>query len=150
MPTKSSMTKPDKKKKIRISRDVPEVIINILEEVAEEVIEDVKEAVLEVVEEVVEQVEDFVENIVLSHPEPLEESRSLPPPPSDEDYDHPDCPVSPCASKKRVKKVVEPKPPRNEKGEYLNSRTNRYVKEGTSSFKQLVKDGVIILESICV
>ena len=102
------------------------------------------------VEEVVEQVEDFVENIVLSHPEPLEESRSLPPPPSDEDYDHLDCPVSPCASKKRVKKVVEPKPPRNEKGEYLNSRTNRYVKEGTSSFKQLAKDGVIILESICV
>jgi len=136
------MTKPDKKKRVKVNRDVPPVVINILEEIAEEVIEDVKEAVLEVVEEV-------VENVVLTHPEPLEESRSVCPP-TDEEYDHPDCPVSPCAvSKKRVKKVVEPKPLINEKGEFLNPRTNRYVKTGTSAYKQLVKEGVI-LESICV
>jgi len=141
MPIKSSMTKPDKKKRVKVNRDVPPVVINILEEIAEEVIEDVKEEVV---------VEDFVENVVLPHPEHLEESRSLPPPPADEEYDHPDCPVSPCAvSKKRVKKVVEPKPLINEKGEFLNPRTNRYVKTGTSAYKQLVKEGVI-LESICV
>ena len=108
-----------------------------------------KEAVLEVVEEVVEKVEDFVENIVLSHPKPLEEVSSVPPP-TDEEYDDDNCPVSPCAvSKKRVRKVAEPKPLINDKGEFLNPRTNRYVKSGTSAYKQLVKDG-IILESICV
>jgi hypothetical protein len=166
------MNKLDKKKRVRINRDVPAIIVNILEEVAEEVIEDVKEAVLEVVEEVIEdvkeavlevaekvedfveevaeKVEDFVENIVLTHPEPLEESRSLPLPPADEEYDDENCPVSPCAvSKKRVRKVAEPKPLINEKGEFLNPRTNRYVKQGTSAYKQLVKEGVI-LESICV
>ena len=149
MPIKSNMTKPDKKKRVKVNRDVPAVVINILEEIVEEVIEDVKEAVLEVVEEVVEKVEDFVEDFVLTHPEPLEESRSVCPP-TDDEYDHPECPVSPCAvSKKRVKKLAEPKPLVNEKGEYLNPRTNRYVKAGTSAYKQLVKEGVI-LESICV
>lgn len=142
MPIKSSMTKPDKTKRVKINRDVPPLVL-IMEEVAESVIEEVKEAVLEVVEEVVEKVEDFVENIVLSHQEPLEEDCSVCPP-ADEEYDHPDCPVSPCAvSKKRVRKVVEPKPLINEKGEFLNPRTNRYVKTGTSMYKQLVKDGII-------
>jgi len=142
------MTKPDKKKRVKVNRDVPAVVL-ILEEVAESVIEEVKEAVLEVVEEVVEKVEDFVENIVLTHPEPLAEECSVCPP-ADEEYDHPDCPVSPCAvSKKRVRKVAEPKPLVNERGEYLNKLTNRYVKQGTSAYKQLVKQGVI-LESICV
>ena len=150
MTIKSNLTKPDRKKRVKINRDVPPLVL-ILEEVAEslieEVVEDVKEAVIEVVEKVEQAVEDFVENIVLS-PEPLEESRSLPPP-TDEEYDHPDCPVSPCAvSKKRVRKVAEQKPLRNSEGLYLNPRTNRYVKEGTSAYKQLVKDGV--LESICV
>ena len=145
MPIKSSMTKPDKKRKVKVNRDVPAVVINILEEV----VEDVKEAVLEVVEEVEQAVEIFVENIVLSHPEPLAEECSVCPP-ADEEYDHPDCPVSPCAvSTKRVRKVVEPKPLQNDKGKYLNPRTNRYVKTGTSAYKQLVKEGVI-LESICV
>jgi len=131
------MTKPDKKKRVKININVPAVVINILEEIAEEVIEDIKEAVLEVVEEKVEH---------------LEESSSLPPPPTDEEYDDENSPVSPCAvSKKRVRKVVEPKPLRNEKGEYLNPKTNRYVKSGTSAFKQLVKDGVIVvLEEMCV
>jgi hypothetical protein len=152
MPIKSSMTKPDKKKRVKVNRGVPPLVV-ILEEIAEEVIEDVKEAVLDVVLEVVEEVEqvveDFVENIVLSNQERLAEECSVCPP-ADEEYDHPDCPVSPCAfSKKRVRKVVEPKPLVNEKGEYLNPRTNRYVKSGTSAYKQLVKDGVI-LESICV
>jgi hypothetical protein len=148
MTVKSSMTKPDKKKRVKVNRDVPAVVL-ILEEVAESVIEEVKEAVLEVVEEVVEKVEDFVENIVLTHPEPLAEECSVCPP-ADEEYDHPDCPVSPCAvSKKRVRKVAEPKPLVNERGEYLNKLTNRYVKQGTSAYKQLVKQGVI-LESICV
>ena len=151
MPIKSNMTKPDRKRKVKVNRKVPAMVINILEEVAEEVIEevveDVKDAVIEVIEDVVEVLEDFVENIVLSHLEPLEESRSLPPPPTDEDYVHPDCPVSPCASPtKRCKKVIEPKPLRNSEGLYLNPRTNRYVKTGTSAFKQLIKDGVIILE----
>lgn len=150
MTVKSNMTKPDRKKRVKVNRDVPAMVINILEEVAEEVIEDMKEAVLEVVEEVVEKVEDFVENIVLSHPEPLEEECSVCPP-TDEEYDHEDCPVSPCmVLKKRVRKVVEPKPPRNDKGEYLNPRTNRYVKEGTLAFKLLVKEGVIVLDELCV
>ena len=145
MTVKSNMTKPDRKKRVKVNRDVPAMVVNILEEVAEEVIEDVKEAVLDVVEEVEQAVEDFVENIVLSHQEPLGDEER--PPPTDEEYDHENCPVSPCASpKKRVKKVVEPKPLRNENGYFLNPRTNRYVKEGTSAFKQLVKDGVIILE----
>lgn len=152
MPIKSNMTKPDKKKRVKVNRDVPPLVL-ILEEVAESVIqelgEDFKEAVIEVVEDVKEAVEDFVENIVLSHPEPLAEECSVCPP-ADEEYDHPDCPVSPCAvSKKRVRKVAEPKPLRNEKGEWLNPRTNRYVREGTSAYKSLVKEGVI-LESICV
>lgn len=156
MTIKSNLTKPDRKRKVKVNRDVPAVVIDILEQVAEEVIEevieDVKEAVIEVVEVVEQAVEDFVENIVLSNPEPLAEvSRSLPPPPpTDEEYDDDNCPVSPCAvSKKRVRKVAEPKPLINDKGEFLNPRTNRYVKSGTSAYKQLVKDG-IILESICV
>ena len=153
MPTKSSMIKEDKKKKVRINRNVPLVIHEeVAEKVAEEVIEEVIEKVEEVeqpVEEVEQPVEE-VENIVLSHPEHLEEVSSLPPPPTDEEYDHPDCPVSPCVvSCKRVKKLVEPKPLINEKGEFLNPRTNRYVKQGTSAYKQLVREGVI-LESICV
>ena len=149
MPIKSSMTKLDRKRKVKINRNVPPVVINILNEIAEEVIEDVKEEVAEVAE-VAEKIEDFVDNIVLTHPEHLEESRSLPPPPADEEYDDENCPVSPCAvSKKRVRKVVEPRPLRNEKGEFLNPRTNRYVKQGTSAYNQLVKDGVI-LEEMCV
>jgi hypothetical protein len=159
MTVKSNMNKGDKKKRVRINRDVPAIIVNILEEVAEEVIEDVvedlKDAVIEVVEKVedfveevaekVEQaVEDFVENIVLSNQEPLGDEER--PPPTDEEYDHENCPVSPCAvSKKRVRKVAEPKPLRNERGEYLNKLTNRYVKQGTSAYKQLVKDGVIVV-----
>ena len=147
MTVKSNITKPDRKKRVKVNRNVPAMVINILEEVAEEVIEDMKDAVLEVVEEVVEKVEDFVENIVLSHPEPLEEECSVCPP-TDDEYDHADCPVSPCmVLKKRVRKVVESKPLRNENGYFLNPRTNRYVKSGTSAFKQLVKEGVIVLEN---
>ena len=149
MPIKSNMTKPDKKKRVRINRDVKPVVVEVLEEVAETLIEEVKEAVIEVVEEVVEKVEEVVENIVLSNPEPLEEECSVCPP-TDEEYDHENCPVSPCAvSKKRVRKEVEPKPLRNSDGLYLNPRTNRYVKEGTSAFKQLVKEGVIFID-VCV
>ena len=155
MTVKSSMTKPDKKKRVRINRDVKPVVVEILEEVLEQVVEtvveEVKESVFEVVEEVEQAVEQLIENVEMSNNEPLAEvSRSLPPPPTDEEYDHENCPVSPCASpKKRCKKVAEPKPLRNEKGEYLNPRTNRYVKEGTSAFKQLVKDGVLFMD-VCV
>ena len=142
MTVKSSMIKQDKKKRVRINRDVKPVVVEVLEQVLEQVVE-------VVVEEVKESVFDFVENNVLSHPEPLAEYCSVCPP-ADEEYDHPDCPVSPCASpKKRCKKVAEPKPMINENGLYLNPRTNRYVKSGTSAFKQLVKDGVIFLD-VCV
>jgi hypothetical protein len=153
MTVKSNMTKQDKKKRVRINRDVKPVVLEVLEQIAESVVEEVvdelKEAVIEVVEEVEQAVEQLIENIVLSHPETLEEIRSLPPPPTEDEYDDKNCPVSPCASpKKRCKKVVE-KPLINEKGEYLNPRTNRYVKPGTSAFKQLVKDGVIFVD-LCV
>ena len=154
MTVKSSMTKPDKKKRVRINRDVKPVVVHVLEEVLEQVVEtvveEVKEAVIEVVEEVEQAVEQLIENVEMSNNEPLAECRSLPPPPTEDEYDDENCPVSPCASpKKRCKKVAEPKPLRNEKGEYLNPRTNRYVKEGTSAFKQLVKDNVIFLD-VCV
>jgi hypothetical protein len=140
-----------------VNRDVPplvevleQVIENVAESVIETVVEEVKEAVLEVVEEVEQAVEQLVENITLFHQEPLAECRSLPPPPTNEEYDDENCPVSPCASpKKRCKKMVEPKPLRNSDGLYLNPRTNRYVKEGTSAFKQLVKEGVIFVD-LCV
>ena len=147
MTIKSNMTKSDKKKRVRINRDVKPVVVEVLEQVLEQVAEEVVE---EVKEAVVEEVEQLIENVVILNDEPLAECRSLPPPPTDEEYDDENCPVSPCASpKKRCKKIVEPKPLRNEKGEYLNPRTNRYVKEGTSAFKQLVKDGVIFLD-VCV
>jgi len=59
-----------------------------------------------------------------------------------------DDPISPASSPKkiRLKKPSQPKPLVNEKGEYLNPRTNRYVKEGTTLYKQLVKDGIIKIE----
>jgi len=173
------MTKPERKKRVRVNRDIPAVVIDTLEDLVPELVRDlvpdiapetiikdikkviieveepVKEAVIEVVENVeemaVEMVEELaevaeqvVENICLVEPEPLAVS-SLPPPPIDEEYDCDNCPVSPCAvSKKRVRKIVEPKPARNENGDWLNPRTNRYVKVGTSAYKQLVKDGIIL------
>ena len=42
-------------------------------------------------------------------------------------------------------KTLKEKPLRNEAGCYLNPKTNRYVKENTSIFKKLVKEGVIVL-----
>lgn len=183
MTIKSSMTKPDRKKKVKVNRDIPAVIVNTLEDLVPDLVpelvqdllpdiapetiirdikkviieveENVKEAVIEVVENVeemaVEMVEELaevaeqvVENICLVEPEPLAEFSSLPPPPNDDEYDCDNCPVSP--PKKRTKKIVEPKPARNENGDWLNPRTNRYVKSGTSAFKNLVKDGVIVLE----
>jgi len=62
-----------------------------------------------------------------------------------------ECPVSPCLSPKvkRVKKEVAPKALINEAGDYLNPKTNRYVKVGTAAFKKLVKGGLLVLaESI--
>jgi hypothetical protein len=45
-------------------------------------------------------------------------------------------------------KMLKEKPLRNEAGCYLNPKTNRYVKEGTTIFKKLVKEGVIVLEVV--
>lgn len=61
-------------------------------------------------------------------------------------------PISPCESPKakRCKKESAPKPLQNEAGDYLNPRTNRYVKQGTAAFKKLVKEGVIVLAEPCV
>jgi hypothetical protein len=178
MTIKSNMTKPERKKRVRVNRDIPAVVIDTLEDVADlvrdllpdiapetiikdiknviiNVEEDVKEAVIEVVEnveelavemveEVAEEVVHFVDNVHLIEPEPLAEVSSMPPP-TDEEYNDDNCPVSPClVSKKRTKKVVEPKPLRNNAGDYLNPRTNRYVKQGTSAYKLLVKEGVFL------
>ena len=54
-------------------------------------------------------------------------------------------PVNLCISPKvkRCKKEVPPKPLQNEAGDYLNPKTNRYVKHGTSAFKKLVKEGLL-------
>ena len=64
---------------------------------------------------------------------------------STEDSDDPISPVS-SPKKRKLRKPSDPKPLINERGEYLNSRTNRYVKSGTSVYKQLVKEGVIKIE----
>lgn len=160
MTVKSSMTKPDRKKKVKVNRDVvvvvhevevvpvPEVAPEVVPEVAPEVV--AEEPLVEVLKEMgitdkdkqVEQLEKarvFIDIHGIDEAERLvmDESSCL----GDDD------PISPVNSPKRIrlKKPSVPKPLRNEKGEYLNPRTNRYVKKGTAAYTQLVKDGVIVV-----
>lgn len=152
MPIKSNMTKPDKKKRVRINRtNPPEVVHETSEEVVHEV---VPEVIPEVVPEVVQEEEEkpvdvvFEEHLGVLSEEPVSNQRMLIEPEDEEN-----CPISPCVSPKKSRvKLFKQKPLRNEKGEYLNPITNRYLKEGTTAFNKLVKLGVITLEeeTICV
>jgi hypothetical protein len=93
-------------------------------------------------EEAAESLADSIESCLAEEQD--QEIMSAPvfevPPSSDEES-----PVSPCISPKvkRCKKEVAPKPLQNEAGDYLNPKTNRYVKHGTSAFKKLVKEGLL-------
>lgn len=90
-------------------------------------------------------------NIELKGPAFEEDVRIMSAPVFDLSSSDEESPVSPCESPKmkRVKKEVAPKALINEVGDYLNPKTNRYVKAGTAAFKKLVKEGLIILaESI--
>ena len=129
MTVKSSMTKPDRKKRVKVNREA------VMEYVVPDVVPEV------VAPEVV------VPEVVA--PEPLEELSIKLELLMDEsscvgDCDDPISPVNSPNPKRRCKKPSAPKPMVNEKGEYLNPRTNRYVKSGTSAYKQLVKEGVLI------
>jgi len=147
-------------KKIRASRKVPEVIPEVIPEVVPEVI---PEVIPEVVPEEIPEplAEFFAEMGITNKDETLANARlfidthgidvaeklvNL----MDElsSTGDSDDPISPASSPKkiRLKKPSQPKPLVNEKGEYLNPRTNRYVKEGTTLYKQLVKDGIIKIE----
>jgi len=136
------MTKSDKKKRVRVNRDAvvveyiaPEVIAPEPKVEPEEVFEP---------EEVSEQplVEELSINIELD--KLMDESSCL---------GNCEDPTSPVNSPiRKTKKPSAPKPLRNQAGDYLNPRTNRYVKVGTSAFKQLLKDKTIVeeMESITV
>ena len=125
MTVKSNMTKPDRKKRVKVNR------------------------VVDVVPELVPEPEVVAPDVVVL--QPLELSVNI----SDQldklmdesscvgDCEDPTSPVN--SPKRKLRKPSEPKPMINEKGEYLNPRTNRYVKSGTSAYKQLVKDGIIVV-----
>jgi len=128
---------PDKVREPIVLHEVLPVV-----EVKEEVIED--ETPVELEEVAVEETQFALEAPA------LEESQSSSCPPLEESDDS-DSPVSPCVSPKarRVKKEAAPKAAVNEAGDYLNPKTNRYVKQGTAAFKRLVREGVIVVaESI--
>jgi len=137
------MTKVDKKRKVRVNRDAVVVEYEVVapEVIAPEVIapEIVAPEVVALEPEPEEVSEQPLEELSI---EPdltklMDESSCV------GDYD----PTSPANSPKRKsRKPSAPKPLVNEKNEYLNPRTNRYVKCGTTAFKQLVKDGVIVIE----
>jgi hypothetical protein len=130
MTVKSSMTKPDRKRKVRVNRDaavveyeVPEVVPEVIPDVAPEVV--VPEPLEELSVDISEQLNKL-----------MDESSCVG---NDED------PISPINSPKRnPRKPSAPKPLINSEGLYLNPRTNRYVKVGTSAYNKLVKDGVIL------
>lgn len=163
MPVKSSMTKPDKKKKVKVNRDVVIVIPEVAPEVPEtpEVVPE--EPLVEVLKEMGitdknEQVEKVEKARVFINLHGIDEAERLVDLMDEEErlvklMDESSCagdgydPTSPVSSPKRVrlKKPSAPKPLVNEKGEYLNPRTNRYVKSGTSAYKQLVKEGIIVV-----
>ena len=128
MPTKSSMTKPDRKKRIRVNRDAAAVVYIVPDEpevIAPEIIapEEVSQQPLaELSVDLSEQLDKL-----------MVESSCV-----GED------PISPVNSPKRKRKPSAPKPLVNDRNEYLNPRTNRYVKKGTTAYNQLVKDGIIV------
>ena len=132
MTVKSSMTKPDRKKRVKVNREAV-----VVEYVVPEVVPDL------VVPEVAEVAPEPEE--VSQEPPLAELSIKLDKLMDESSYSGNDDPISPVSSPKRKsRKPSEPKPLINERGEYLNPRTNRYVKAGTSAYKQLVKDGVVI------
>jgi len=124
------MTKPDKKKRVRVNRDATAI----------------EYVVPEIVPEIVPEPE------IAPEPEPEEVSQPLElsiEPELDKLMDESSCLGNcedPTTQVRKTRKPSAPKPLINEKNEYLNPRTNRYVKCGTSAFKQLVKDGVIVIE----
>jgi len=131
MPTKSSMTKSDKKRKVRVNRDAV---------VVEYVAPEPEIAPPEIAPEPEEVSEQPLAELSVDISEQLDKLM-------DENSCVGDDPISPANSptpKRKPRKPSEPKPLVNEKGEYLNPRTNRYVKSGTSAYKQLVKEGVIV------
>jgi len=126
------MTKPDRKKRVRVNREaaVVEYVVIAPEVVVPEVV------VPEVVPEPEEQpLEELSVDISEQLDKLMDESSCV-------GYDDPISPVN--SPKRKPRKPSEPKQLVNEKGEHLNPRTNRYVKVGTSAYKQLVKDGVIV------
>ena len=141
MTVKSSMTKPDRKKRVRVNREavvveyvVPEVVATEPELVVApepELVVAPEEVSQQPLAELCLDISDQLNKL-------MDESSCV----GDDD------PISPVNSpKRRCRKPSAPKPMVNEKGEYLNPRTNRYVKTGTSAYKTLVKDGVIVLEN---
>jgi hypothetical protein len=127
MTVKSNMTKPDRKKRVKINRDAVVVEYVVPELVVPDVAPDV------VVPQPLELSIDISEQL----DKLMDESSCV------GDCEDPTSPVN--SPKRKLRKPSEPKPLVNERGEYLNPRTNRYVKSGTSAYKQLVKDGVIVV-----
>lgn len=135
MTVKSNMTKPDRKKRVRVNRDAV-VVEYVVQDVVPEVVAPEVVVPPEVApEEVSEQpLAELSVDISEQLDKLMDESSYV-----GED------PISPVNSPKRKpRKPSEPKPLMNERGEYLNPRTNRYVKKGTTAYKQLVNEGVIV------
>ena len=142
MTVKSNMTKPDRKKRVKVNRNAV-----VVEYVVPEVVATEPELILEP-EEVVAPEEVSQQPLVELSIDISDQLNKL----MDESSYSGDCddPISPVNSpnpKRKSRKPSAPKPMVNEKGEYLNPRTNRYVKTGTSAYKTLVKEGVIVLEN---
>ena len=135
MTVKSNMTKPDRKKRVKVNRNavvveyvVPEVVPELVPEVVAPEVVAPEEVSQDPVAELSIDISDQLNNL-------LDESSCV-------GYDDPISPVN--SPKRRCKKPSAPKPLVNDKGEYLNPRTNRYVKAGTTAYKTLIKDGIIV------
>ena len=131
MTVKSNMTKPDRKKRVKVNRNA--VVVEYVDPEPELVVAPEPELVVAPEPELVELCIDISDQL-----NKLMDEGSY-----SGDCDDPISPVNSPNPKRKCKKPSAPRPLQNEKGEFLNPRTNRYVKSGTSAYKTLVKDGVI-------
>ena len=137
MTVKSNMTKPDRKKRVRVNREAV-----VVEYVVPEVVAPEPELVVAPEPELVVAPEEVSQQPLAELS--IELDKLMDETSYSGDCDDPISPVNSPNPKRKCKKPSAPKPLQNERGEYLNPRTNRYVKSGTSAYKQLVKEGVIL------